>query len=799
MEVRPTILALDELADAVRQHEAPPEELSLDFPFRSPLGACYIDIDAMEPVDGGDDHWLACYLCWSGHPEYAPVDVRYAFELAAVKESGAGELLGYFFDSVEHEWTLGQGLGAAEVCKWSELRRAVLGGCSLQMAGIVLPSSGAAATLDTALLIPSSRDSALTAIGPMLCGPFTDVAVTAGGRTFRAHRVMLAAASPVFLSMLDGAMREAREAVVELVDADAGVVELLLRHVYGCAIEVTVSLALQLHALADQYQLAAGLQQRLRLGLMALRLAPEALVKLVPAARTLCRSVFDGSLCQQAKDALPQLSPLPAFAGWPVDAVVEVMEDAGPLTAFGAAVAWMEAQPQPAKRRHVWPQLLDAVGWAEASSSELRAIRQHASAARVPGLEGRLLDAYDDLCTRLEQQPAIDIEEPVDGGDDRWMGGFLHWSGDDEDAPADVPFAFELAAVKEGGARQLLGCFGTSVSDAWKKGQGQGTADLCKWSELRGAVLGGCSLQMAVVVLPPSSAAATSDTALHVSDSRDSALTAIGPMLDGPFTDMAVTAGGRTFRTHRVVLAAASPVFLSMLDGAMREAREAVVELVDADAGVVELLLRHVYGCAIEVPVSLALQLYALADQYQLAGGLQQRLRLWLAALRLAPEALVELVPAARTLCPAAWDGGLCQQAASVLSQLSPLPAFAGWPVDSVVEVMEDAVPLTAFNAAAAWMEAQPRPAKRRNVWPRLLNAVPWARASGSDLRAIRQHASAGRVPGLEGRVSEAALRLCEGLEEFKSEATAKVQELQEHLQQQEQQQGRAAAGRRRA
>jgi hypothetical protein len=201
-------------------------------------------------------------------------------------------------------------------------------------------------------------------------------------------------------------MREAREAVVELVDANAGVVELLLRHVYGCSIEVPVSLALQLYALADQYQLAAGLQQRLRLGLMALRLAPEALVELVPAARTLCCSVFDGSLRRQAKDVIAQLSPLPAFAGWPVDAVVEVMQGPGPLAAFGAAAAWMEAQPRPAKRRHVWPQLLDAVPWAEARSSELRAIRQHPSAARVPGLEGRLLEAYDDLCTRLEQQLA---------------------------------------------------------------------------------------------------------------------------------------------------------------------------------------------------------------------------------------------------------------------------------------------------------------------------------------------------------------------------------------------------------
>ncbi|GBF95387.1 hypothetical protein Rsub_08349 [Raphidocelis subcapitata] len=375
----------------------------------------------------------------------------------------------------------------------------------------------------------------------------------------------------------------------------------------------------------------------------------------------------------------------------------------------------------------------------------------------------------------------------IDGGDDHWMGGYFFWRGAKEAAPADVPFAFELATVEEGGSRELLGCFGASVGDAWKKGQGQGTADLCKWSELRRALLSGCSLQMAVVLLPPSDAAATLDTALRIDNKlSDSALTAIGPMLDGPFTDVAVTAGGRTFRAHRVVLAAASPVFLSMLDGAMREAREAAVELVDADAGALELLLRHVYGCAIEVPVSLALQLYALADQYQLAAGLQQRLRLWLAALRLAPEALVELVPAARTLCPAAWYGGLCQQAASVLSQLSPLPAFAGWPVDAVVEVMGTARPLNAFGAVVAWMEAQPQPAAdERDEWPRLLDAVPWAMVSSSDLWAMRQHPGAALVPGLQERLLQLYNEMCEAYAKAMAKDAATIGRLRAELRQQ--------------
>ena len=233
-----------------------------------------------------------------------------------------------------------------------------------------------------------------------------------------------------------------------------------------------------------------------------------------------------------------------------------------------------------------------------------------------------------------------------------------------------------------------------------------------------------------------------------------------------PFTDVAVTAGGRTFRAHRVVLAGASPVFLGMLDGDMREAREAAVELAGADAGAVELLLRHLYSNPIEVPVSSALQLYALADQYQVAGGPQQRLRLWLMALQLAPEALCELVPAARTLCPGAYSDSLRLQATKALDQLSPLPAFAGWPVDAVVDVMEWAKPLPAFNAAVAWVEAHPQPAgQRQDTWPRLLDAVFRGMAWTTDLEGMQHHPSAGRVPGLQERLIAAYHELCKRLE----------------------------------
>ena len=379
------------------------------------------------------------------------------------------------------------------------------------------------------------------------------------------------------------------------------------------------------------------------------------------------------------------------------------------------------------------------------------------------------------------------------GGEDCWLGGALYWGDAKEAAPVDASCALELTAVKEGGGSELLCSFGGCVLNAcWQKGCGLCKTSLAQWSRLRRAVLEGCSLQVTVVVLPPSQPV-TLEATLNIPSSRHGTLAGVGAMLDGPFTDVAVTAGGRTFRAHRVVLAAASPVFLSMLDGDMREARDAAMELVDADAGAVDLLLRHVYGTAIEVSVSSALQLYPLADQYQLASGLQQWLRLGLMALPLAPEALCAILPAARTLCPPTGLDSLRHQACNKLDQLSPLPAFAGLPADAVVEVVAKADPLPAFNAAVAWMEAQPQPAKQRHVWPRLLDAVAWGKASSSDLQAMRRHASAASVPGLQERLLEAAVLRCQALEKQESKAASenlqlKAQLLQQQRAQQQQQ-----------
>ena len=63
------------------------------------------------------------------------------------------------------------------------------------------------------------------------------------------------------------------------------------------------------------------------------------------------------------------------------------------------------------------------------------------------------------------------------------------------------------------------------------------------------------------------------------------------------FCDVTVIAGGTQFPTHKVVLAAASPFFFSLLGSDMKEAKESEIKLnlEEATASVVEDVLEYIY------------------------------------------------------------------------------------------------------------------------------------------------------------------------------------------------------------
>jgi len=65
--------------------------------------------------------------------------------------------------------------------------------------------------------------------------------------------------------------------------------------------------------------------------------------------------------------------------------------------------------------------------------------------------------------------------------------------------------------------------------------------------------------------------------------------------MDRRFTDVEVVCGTQRFQVHRAVLAAASPVFAAMLDTDMRETREQVIRITDAEEVAVRDALEYIY------------------------------------------------------------------------------------------------------------------------------------------------------------------------------------------------------------
>ena len=90
---------------------------------------------------------------------------------------------------------------------------------------------------------------------------FCNVTIAVKGKEFKAHKDMLAAASPFFLSLLKSNMRESNEQLIriELEEASAAVMEEVLKYIYTGNVSVTEESAHNLFATAD-YLLLPGLR-----------------------------------------------------------------------------------------------------------------------------------------------------------------------------------------------------------------------------------------------------------------------------------------------------------------------------------------------------------------------------------------------------------------------------------------------------------------------------------------------------------------------------------------------------------
>ena len=90
---------------------------------------------------------------------------------------------------------------------------------------------------------------------------FCDITVAVKGKEFKAHKVVLAAASPFFLAVLESDMRESNEQLIsiELEEATSFVMEEVLKYIYTGNVSVTKEISHNLIATAD-YLLLSGLK-----------------------------------------------------------------------------------------------------------------------------------------------------------------------------------------------------------------------------------------------------------------------------------------------------------------------------------------------------------------------------------------------------------------------------------------------------------------------------------------------------------------------------------------------------------
>lgn len=149
------------------------------------------------------------------------------------------------------------------------------------------------------------------------------------------------------------------------------------------------------------------------------------------------------------------------------------------------------------------------------------------------------------------------------------------------------------------------------------------------------------------------------------------------------------TSDGKACQCHKVVLAAASPVFRAMFRSTMTEGTSSKVHIHEVNPQTVDLLLRTMYGRTVDVPVQLCLEFFKLADQYQVKKAAS---RIAVAVSdALSPEAVSELLPRAyRTLGQAAViTQKLIARAAGDIATLPEYQQFNSWELGLVQEVLK--------------------------------------------------------------------------------------------------------------
>lgn len=99
----------------------------------------------------------------------------------------------------------------------------------------------------------------------------------------------------------------------------------------------------------------------------------------------------------------------------------------------------------------------------------------------------------------------------------------------------------------------------------------------------------------------------------------EKAIASMGTMLsEGVMSDITIEVEGRQIRAHKCILASRSKVFKAMLQAPLKERQNGVVEIEDADYASVWAMLRFMYCSDTKAVADHELDVFVLADKYDL-------------------------------------------------------------------------------------------------------------------------------------------------------------------------------------
>lgn len=214
---------------------------------------------------------------------------------------------------------------------------------------------------------------------------------------------------------------------------------------------------------------------------------------------------------------------------------------------------------------------------------------------------------------------------------------------------------------------------------------------------------------------------------------------------------MVVTTDGTRTPCHKVALASSSPVFRAMFTTSRGMAEgSGTVHVQAAEPAIVQLLLRHMYGINVKVPLQDLIDFFKLADQYQVRSAIDS-LQALVKSYPLTAQEIQHLMPAAAQLgkATAVVRSYLAVKAAGFVDALLTSPdGTCKWEFTDLIALLKQPR-LTAhqrFQLATTWICSDKQ---RLQHWPTLQRHINLQLIQYADLKALQDRPELAEIPAL--------------------------------------------------